>query len=375
LKRAAAPRKPIGRRAACRIAFALVVVCGGSAHGSAPRIEFTTKEASGRGVHPVRLHVDTDGASRTSALLFEVPAGARFVLPPPTMVQEGEGALATRVFHLLVLPEARAGTLTLRGSLGGKPFEAQLPVQGMPDFRVLGAPNELLVAFSGAETSATLVVRNRGNTPLDFRVFAQTGDSGPEVVIRGDSFTLAPGAEREVPVALRAPARSRVTTEHTVAVQVEGRAAGFVRTDPVIVRALFVPENQKPGPLFAVLNGSLDLGVHDEGGETEFASQLRVSGEISPGVMLDARALDGDSSVLGSQLELAGRDTWHVSLQAPGWHATVGEARAASLGFLAPGIYGRGAAAGVRKAGWSVDAFALRDRFVGSVREAEELVH
>jgi hypothetical protein len=370
LKRAAATRQFIGRRTACGFAFAVAVVCGGFAHGAAPRIEFTTKEASGRGVHPVRLLVDTDGPSRTSALDFEVPAGARFVLPPPTIVQEGGGALATRVFHLLVLPEARAGTLTLRGSLAGKSFEAQLPVKGLPDFRVLGAPAELLVALSGAEAGATVVVRNRGNTPLEFRVFAQTGEAGPEVVIRGDSFALAPGLEREVLVALRAPPRSRVTTEHTVAVQVEGRAPGFSRTDPVILRALFVPENQKPGPLFAVLNGSLDFGVHDEGGETEFASQLRMSGEISPGVTLEARAFDGHSSVLGSQLELAGRDTWHVSLQALGWHATVGEARAASLGFMAPGVYGRGAVAGIRNAEWSVDAFVLRDRFVGSVREA-----
>ncbi|HEY5551595.1 MAG TPA: carboxypeptidase-like regulatory domain-containing protein, partial [Opitutaceae bacterium] len=176
--------------------------------------------------------------------------------------------------------------------------------------------------------------------------------------------------EREVPVALRAPARSRVTTEHTVAVQIEGRAGGFARTDPVIIRTLFVPEKQKPGPLFAVLAGSLDFGVHRERGDGAFASQIRLSGEVSPGVTFEAHALDGDSSLLGSQLELAGRDTWHVSLKSPGWHATVGEARAPSLGFLAPGVYGRGAAAGVSNTAWSADAFALRDSFVGSVREA-----
>jgi len=105
-------------------------------------------------------------------------------------------------------------------------------------------------------------------------------------------------------------------------------------------------------------------------GRGTLASRLRLSGEISPGVTLDVHALDGATDVLGSQLGLAGRDTWHVRLDAARWHATVGEARAPSLGFLAPGAYGRGFAAGVRKHSWSADAFALRDRFTSSVREA-----
>lgn len=370
MKDARVPRHPFGRDAVRCFVFFMAFMCGRAAHGAAPRIEFATKEASGRGVHPVRLLVDTEGPARMSTLSFEIPAGARFLTAPPQAVPEGEGAPASHIFHLLVLPEAQAGSLALRGSLGGRPFAAHLPVRGQPDFRVLGAPAEMLMGFAGAETATTLVVQNRGNTPLDFRVFAQTGDAGPEISIQRDVFVLAPGAERELSVALRAPARSRVTTEHTVAVQVEGKTAGFARTEPVIIRALFVPENAKPGPLFAELGGSLDLGVHREDGHGVFASQFRFSGEISPGVTINAHALDGNSSVLGSQLELAGRDTWHASLESPGWHATIGEARAPSLGFLAPGVYGRGAAAGVRNSAWSADAFALRDSFAGSVREA-----
>lgn len=341
-----------------------------TARAAEPRIEFATSGASGRSVNPLRLHVDTAGPARRSPLEFELPAGARFVIPPPATVPEGEGAPAIVILHLLVLPEAPAGELELRGSLGGRPLEARLGVRALPDFRVLGVPTETLVGFGGEGVTAGLVVRNRGNTALTFTVSAQTGNEGPRVTFDADTFDLPAGGERKVTVSMLAPERSRVATEHTVAVLIEGRASGFARSDPVIITMLFVPENPKPGPLFAVLSGNVEGGFHHEDGESVFATQIRVTGEIAPGVTLEAHALDGDQSVLGSQLELAGRDTWHVSLEASGWHATAGEARAPSLGFLAPGVFGRGGVAGVRNAAWSADLFALRDHFASSVREA-----
>jgi hypothetical protein len=346
------------------------VMLGEVAHADAPRIEFATREAVGRGVHPVRLTVDTAGPRRESPLRLDAPRGSRFMQQPPATIAEGEGATAVHVLHLLVLPEAPAGELVLKGTLGTSPLAARLAVRGLPDFEVIGAPRDTLLGFGGAGVNASLVVRNRGNTALAFRVHSQTGTSGPRVVIAEEAFELPVGGEREVTIAIHPPDGSRISTEHSVAVLFEGRADKFDRTAPAIINTLFVPDNPDPGPLFAELSGSAEIGVQVADGRGTLASRLRLSGEISPGVTLDAHALDGATDVLGSQLGLAGRDTWHVRLEAARWHATAGEARAPSLGFLAPGAYGRGFAAGVRKQSWSADAFALRDRFTSSVREA-----
>jgi hypothetical protein len=353
-----------------RLGMSVFAVLAASTLSAAPRIEFATRESVGRGVHPVRLTVDTSGPARESSLRLDAPRGARFMQPPPTSVAMGEGAVAVHVFHLLVLAEAPAGELVLKGALGESPLEARLAVRGLPDFQVSGAPRDTLVGVDGEEVSVSLVVRNRGNTPLSFRVRSPTGATGPRVAIAPENFELPVDGERDVAIAIHAPEGSRVATGHTVAVLFEGRADGFDRTAPAIVNTLFVPDKPDPGPLFAMLSGSAEVGVQSVDGNLTPASRLRLSGEIRPGVNLDVHALDGATDVLGSQLGFAGRDTWHVRLDAARWHATAGEARAPSLGFLAPGAYGRGFAGGVRRPSWSVDAFALRDSFTSSVREA-----
>lgn len=355
----------------CRwAAVVLLGLAGCIASALATGIEFASTEASGRGIHPVRLSVDTDGPPRLTPLRFEAPPGTRFMRALPLVVPEGAGAQPVQVFHLLVLPEAAAGALILRGSLGERPLEARIAVTARPDFRVFGTTQKLQLGFGNTGIPAKLVVRNRGNTPLSLRAFSQTGSDGPTVVIADGTFDLPAGGEREVSLVILPPARSRITSEHAVAILFEGRSGGFARTDPMVIRTLFVPENPDPGPLFAVLSGSLEVGVLSDNSREQRAAQVRLSGEIHPGVTLEAHALDGANSVLGSQLGLAGRDNWHVSLNAPGWHATAGETRAPSLGFLAPGIYGRGFTGGVRNPAWIADIFALRDRFAGSVREA-----
>lgn len=353
-----------------RLGLLELALLAATAMGATPRIEFATREAVGRGVHPVRLTIDTGGPRRESPLQLEAPRGARFMQPPPATIAEGEGAVAVHVFHLLVLQEAPAGELVLKGTLSGTPLEARLAVRGMPAFDVLGAPRETQIGFGGAGVDAPLIVRNRGNTPLRFRVHSQTGTSGPRVAIAQESFELPVGGERGVAIDFHPPEGSRIATEHAVAVLFEGRAEGFERTVPAIIPVLFVPDNPDPGPLFAMLSGSAEAGALSVDGDFTLASRVRLSGEIRPGVTLDAHALDGATDVLGSQLGLAGRDTWHARLDAARWHATAGEARAPSLGFLAPGAYGRGFAGGVRRASWTADAFALRDTFTSSVREA-----
>lgn len=135
------------------------------------------------------------------------------------------------------------------------------------------------------------------------------------------------------------------------------------------MNTLFVPENPRPGHLHATLSGFVETGLLAGDGRAKSATQVRLSGEVGPGVRLEAHALDGETSVLGSQLGLSGRDAWHVGLAAAGWSATVGETRAPSLGFVAPGAFGRGFTGGLRRDSWSADGFALRDSLGGSVRE------
>lgn len=353
-----------------RLGMPVFAVLVGTALTASPRIEFATREAVGRGVHPVRLMVNTTGPRRESPLHLEPSRGARFMQPPPTVIAEGEGATAVHVFHLLVLSAAPAGELVIQGTLGATPLEAKLAVRGLPDFYVTGAPRDTLPGVGGKGVSASLIVRNRGNTPLRFRAQSQTGTGGPRVALATETFELPVGGEREVVVAIQPPEGSRIVTEHAVAVLFEGRTDGFERTVPAIIPVLFVPDNPDPGPLFAVMSGTAEVGVQSAEGDITHVSRLRLTGEIQPGVTLEAHALDGATDSLGSQLGLAGRDTWHVRLDAARWHATAGETRAPSLGFLSPGTYGRGFAGGVRRAGWSVDAFALRDRYTNSVREA-----
>ena len=366
---------PAARYRICRgfvvgVAAACGLSCCTGALGSPAFIEFATEVAEGRGVHPVRLTVDTDGPPRRESLRFDVPPGARFVLPPPAEISTGADSPGVRMFHLLVLPDAPAGELVLRGSLGGRTLEARLPVRGRPDFRVLCATQEMLVAADGNAVATTLVVQNRGNTNLAFSLSSSGGEGEAYVSLIPDSFTLAAGDEREVSVVAKAPERSRVTTEQAVAIQVDGRGEGFGRIEPVVIRTLFVSKNPDPGPLFAQVSGTMDLGMHSENRKETFASQVRLSGEVARGVTLEAHALDGDRSLLGSQLALAGRDTWRIAIDAARWHAAAGEARAPSLGFLSPGNIGRGAVAGLKGEAWSADVFALRDRFGGLTREA-----
>jgi hypothetical protein len=120
-----------------RLGIATFAVLAATALCAAPRIEFATREAVGRGVHPVRMTVDTSGPRRESPLQLDMPRGARFMQLPPATVAEGEGAIAVHVFQLLVLPEAPAGELVLKGTHGASPLEARLPVRGLPDFQVI----------------------------------------------------------------------------------------------------------------------------------------------------------------------------------------------------------------------------------------------
>lgn len=239
MKRGAAPCVA-PRPSAGWLVFAVFVVMAsrGVALAAGARIEFATAEAVGRGIHPVRLFVDATGPRRETPLALDAPPGTRFMRPPPASVPEGASAPEVLIFHLLVPAGAAAGVLDLHGSLGGTPLRAMLPVRGLPDFQVLGAPRERLIGFGGGGIPVTLVVRNRGNTALSFRAFSQTGDNGPRVAIESDSFTLDAGGERKVSLAVLPPEQARAATEGTAAVLFEGRAEGFERTDPVVLNTL-----------------------------------------------------------------------------------------------------------------------------------------
>ncbi|MEO6244184.1 MAG: hypothetical protein ABIQ12_02005 [Opitutaceae bacterium] len=338
------------------------------------RVEFASAEIAGRGIHALRLVVDTSGPAREATLEISAPEGTRFVRPAPGQIRLGEGAPAVLVFHLFVTESVLAGDLQVRGLIRdgsvATPILATAVVRSAPGFRVRSTDSDVVVGFDGNPVAIAVAVQNTGNTPLQFNVTAPTGTDGPAVAIAPARFHLSPGGEQKVAVSLRAARRSSFTTEHTVACLFEATANDFKRTEQVIARAVFVPRISDPGPLFATLEGGVEVGAVFADGHRRMATELSLAGEIKPGLMLEVYGLDGVTTALGSQLGLARKDTWHVSLDAPGWHATVGEARAPSLGFLEPAVSGRGIVTGIRKEGWAADTFALRDAFAGSVREA-----
>ena len=358
-----------------------IVLAGSLATGTATaqpsRVEFAGAEIAGRGVQALRLVFDPAGPARVGTLELLAPEGTRFMRPVPGQVQLGAGAPVALVLHLFVSETVPAGPLEVRGTIRDRgeatPIRATAMVRSSPAFKVRSTASDVLIGFDGKPVEVAAVVQNTGNTALEFAASAPTGSDGPAVAIEPPRFRLAPGGAQKVTVSLFAPGRSTLTTEHTVACLFAATADGFERTEQLVVRTVFVPRISDPGPLFATLDGSVDVGgvLHDSRGR--MASQIILAGEIKPGVMFAAQAVDGVPTALGSQLDLARRDTWHATLSAPGWHATAGETRGPSMGFLAPVVYGRGVDAGMGGGGWSAGAFALRDAFAGSVRDAAGL--
>lgn len=341
------------------------------------RIEFATAEITGQGVQAVRLNVDTSGPAREAALSLQAPDQTRFLRAIPARVPVGAGAPPSTIFHLVVSERVPAGALEVRGVLRDGsvdvPLTARTTVRSAPGFRVRAGDSNVLVGLEGKPVETSVLVQNTGNTPLQIQGTAPTGDEGPVVILVPAQFRLAPGGQQRVTVTLRAPERAGTTTEHAVACLFSVKSGGYEATEQALVRAVFAPRLADPGRLFATLDGGVEVGgaVIDHRGR--YASQLFLAGEIQPALKLEVHAVDGVTSSLGSQLGLARRDTWHVGLEAPAWHATAGEARAPSLGFLEPVFFGRGLEGGVVRDGYTSSAFALRESFGGLVREAAGL--
>jgi len=347
------------------------------ARAETARIEFATAEVAGQGLQAVRLVVDTNGPAREAELSLQAPDQTRFLRLIPARVPVGAGAPAATIFHLVVSERVPAGMLEVRGVLRDGnlevPLSARTTVRSAPGFRVRAGDASVLVGLEGRPVETSVVVQNTGNTILQVSGAAPSGEEGPGVVLLPGQFRLGPGGQQRVAVTLRAPARAGLTTEHVVACLFFAKSGGFETTEQALVRVVFAPRLADPGRLFATLDGSVEVGgaVIDQRGR--YASQLFLGGEIQPALKLEVHAVDGVNSPLGSQLGLARRDTWHVGLEAPAWHATAGEARAPSLGFLEPVFFGRGLEAGVARDAFSADAFALRESFGGLVREAAGL--
>ena len=345
----------------------------GAVRAQPARIEFATVEITGAGVQALRLIVDSTGPAREATLSLQWPQQTRFIREVPLVVPMGAGAPAATIFHLVISERVPAGALEVRGVLRDGtvdvPLVARTTVRSAPGFRVRVGDSALLVGLEGKPVETTVVVQNTGNTILQFFGSAPTGEEGPRVDLVPAEFRLAPGGLQRVAVTLRAPDRAGATTEHAVACLFSAKSGGYEATEQALLRAVFAPRLAEPGRLFATLDGSFDIGgaVIDHRGR--FTSQLSLAGEVRPELKIDVHAVDGVTSSLGSQLGLARRDTWHVGLEAPEWHAVAGEARAPSLGFLAPTFFGRGVEGGIVRDGYTAAAFALRESFGGLRRE------
>ncbi|HYE77627.1 MAG TPA: NEW3 domain-containing protein, partial [bacterium] len=148
------------------------------------------------------LRIDGTGAAVAVLETLELPAGWESVLPLAPFVVPPDGT--ARLLAIQVPHGAAAGDYLIRygleGEGSGEPLgSVLLPVTITPrsalEFLVSEFPESLV---AGTRVETPVLVRNRGNVPLDLRLSARLPDPGYTATLEPATITLAPGAAAQV---------------------------------------------------------------------------------------------------------------------------------------------------------------------------------
>ena len=305
--------------------------------------EFTDASTDARSIQPLRLTVDVGGRERDVPLIFSLPPGGR--IEPAVPVMTVGGRIHVRILNVYVPGGTTAGAFTVRGTVidGSNhwPFEAVIAVRANPRLLVHDQDVGFATVDAAAAVRRTWRVTNSGNVVLAIHPSAQPS-TGAVLTVEPESFTLAPGENREIVLTARLESAPDRLVTVPLFLNVDSAEGTFRRRETVVFTAEFVPRTAGTGPLFAELTGEVLVGGVAARDQRGLAGRLRVEGVVLPGVQLLAYGADGTPAPGGSRLGLATRDFLTVELTGQDWRTTGGLVNPPAFGFLETSTQGLG---------------------------------